>query len=106
MPVAGDMLVTAVGKMEHGTLEVHSRFLPTARALLERPLLHSGPQDIQRARELRSKIGDPAVRDALALLESCLAARFGGDIALGAPGPIPAGGPTDIALGTNRPGMG
>ncbi|MFI0479467.1 hypothetical protein [Actinomadura sp. 9N215] len=106
MPLAGDMLVTAVGKMEHETLEVHSRFLPTARALLERPLLYSTPQDLQRARDLRSKIGDPAVRDALALLETCLAARFGGDIALGAPGPMPSAGPTDIALDLDptRPG--
>ncbi|MGH3242895.1 MAG: hypothetical protein ACRDNL_21130, partial [Spirillospora sp.] len=104
MPLAGDMLVTAAGKMEHETLEIHSRFLPTARALLERPLLHTGPQDFQHARELRSKIGDPAVRDALALLETCLAARSGGDIALGTPGPMPVAGPTDIALNTNRPG--
>jgi hypothetical protein len=57
----------------------------------------------QRARELRAGIGDPAVRDALDPLSTCLAERFGGDIALGT-GPVAAGGPHDIALGEDRAG--
>ncbi|MFI0404785.1 hypothetical protein [Actinomadura sp. 3N508] len=102
MPLAGDMLVTSAGDMKHEALEIHSRHLPAARALLERPFLHCTPQDLQRAHELRSKIGDPAVRDALDLLGHCLGHRFGGDIALGT-GTIPAG-PTDIALSRNENG--
>ncbi|TDD32261.1 hypothetical protein E1287_23440 [Actinomadura sp. KC06] len=103
MPLAGDMLVTSSGEMQHETLEIHSRHLPTARAFLERPFLHCTPQDLQRTRELRLKIADPAVRDALDLLGNCLAHRFGGDIALGT-GPAPAAGPTDIALSRQQGG--
>ncbi|MFG2027753.1 hypothetical protein [Streptomyces sp. NPDC048825] len=83
--------------------EVHIPDLPSARELLEQPLLHCGPQDVRRARELRTKIGDPAVRDALDLLAACLEERFGGDIALGS-GPLVAGGATDIALGEGGEG--
>ncbi|MFI0367482.1 hypothetical protein ACH35V_06355 [Actinomadura sp. 1N219] len=103
MPLAGDMLVTSSGEMQYETLEIHSRHLPTARAFLERPFLHCTPQDLQRTRELRLKIGDPVVRDALELLGNCLAHRFGGDIALGT-GPAPAAGPTDIALSRQQNG--
>ncbi|MGC9541319.1 hypothetical protein [Streptomyces sp. UG1] len=80
-------------------LEVHSPHLPDARALLERPLLHSTPADLRHALELRPKIGDLAVREALDLLVAVLSERFGGDIALGSTTAIRGGGPTDIALG-------
>ncbi|MGP4012347.1 hypothetical protein [Streptomyces sp. 4N124] len=66
-----------------GGLEVHSPHLPSARALLEQPLLHTGPHDVRRIRELRPKFGDPVVREALDLLARALEDRFGGDIALG-----------------------
>ncbi|MFI0479471.1 hypothetical protein [Actinomadura sp. 9N215] len=93
-----DITATATS-IDGGTVEVHSPHLPTARALLERPLLRSGPKDLSHARELRTKITDPGVREALDLLAAHLADRFGGDIALG--GPVAAGGPTDIALSTD-----
>ncbi|MBC6458165.1 hypothetical protein [Actinomadura sp. HBU206391] len=99
----GDMLATSTSTAMGTVCEVHSPHLPSARGLLERPLLHSGPQDLRRVLELRPKIGDPAARDALDLLATCLAERFGGEIALaGGTGPIPAGGTTDIALGEDR----
>jgi hypothetical protein len=83
--------------------EVHSPHLPCARELLERPMLHSGPQDLERVRAVRAKVGDPAVRDALDLLATCLAERFGGDIALAdGTGAVPTAGATDIALGEDR----
>lgn len=85
-----------------GRLEVHSPYLSSAREALERPLLHATPQDRHRVRELRSRIGDPGVREALGLLDACLEVRFGGDIALGT-GPVSAGGgPHDITLGADR----
>ncbi|MDO0931124.1 hypothetical protein QQY66_05300 [Streptomyces sp. DG2A-72] len=102
----GDMIVTsaqAPGKPESsapGGLEVHSPHLPSARELLEQPLLHTGPHDVRRIRELRPKIGDPAVREALDLLARALEDRFGADIALGT-GPVSPGGPHDIALGAD-----
>ncbi|WP_155059468.1 hypothetical protein [Streptomyces blattellae] len=83
-------------------LEVHSPHLPSARTLLEQPLLHSRPHDVRRIRELRPKIGDPAVRDALDLLTACLSERFGGDIALGHTTPAPTAGPTDLAVSTDH----
>ncbi|WUI00849.1 hypothetical protein OHR68_03245 [Spirillospora sp. NBC_00431] len=95
-----DMTVTATAG--GAAVEVESPHLPAARALLERPLLRSSPKDLQHARRLRTKITHPGVRDALDLLSSHLADRFGGDIALGT-GPMSAGGPTDIALDTGRP---
>lgn len=98
-----DMFVVARNGGGQG-FEVHSPHLPSARALLEQPLLHSGPHDVRRILELRPKIGDPAVRDALDLLAACLTDRFGGDIGLSSTGPVAAGGPTDIALGRSRHG--
>lgn len=77
---------------------MHSPHLPSARTLLEQPLLRSTRQDLRRAADLRSRIDDPAVRDALDLLGTCLADRFGQDIALGT-GSGTAGSATDIALG-------
>ncbi|NUP30238.1 MAG: hypothetical protein HOU01_00770 [Streptomycetaceae bacterium] len=97
----GDTLVTATGHPLRMRFEVHSPHLPTARELLERPLAHGGPRDLQRVRELLATIGDPAVRAALELLEFCLAERLGLDIALGdTSGVTPAS--TDIALGDAR----
>jgi hypothetical protein len=103
MSAGGDMF--AVAQQSVRRLEVHSPHLPGARELLEQPLLHSTPQDMWRLRELRPLIGDPAVREALDLLADCLTERFGGDIALGADGSVPSGGPHDIALGpsTDKP---
>ncbi|MFI0482949.1 hypothetical protein [Actinomadura sp. 9N215] len=96
MTPGGDMFATGVeGRVPR--FEVHSPHLPAARELLERPLLHSGPQDLRRAASLRAKIGDPAVRDALDVLAAHLEDRFAGDIELGT-GPAAAGGPTDVAL--------
>jgi hypothetical protein len=97
----GDMV--AVAKQSVRRLTVHSPHLPSARELLERPLLHSTPHDLQRVRELHTRIGDPAVRDALDLLAACLTDRFGGDIALGTTTAVPPGGPHDIALGKPHP---
>ncbi len=65
---------------------------------VEQPLLHGGPQDAQRVRDLRTKMGDPVLRDAPHLLAACLRERFGGDIALGS-GPVTVSAATDIALG-------
>ncbi|MGC9541323.1 hypothetical protein [Streptomyces sp. UG1] len=103
MSAGGDMF--AVAQQSVRRLEVHSPHLPGARELLEQPLLHSTPQDMWRLRELRPLIGDRAVRDALDLLAECLTERFGHDIALGADGSVPSGGPHDIALGpsTDKP---
>ncbi|GAB2956287.1 hypothetical protein GCM10023080_014340 [Streptomyces pseudoechinosporeus] len=100
----GDMIVTSAqahGEPESsapGGLEVHSPHLPSARELLEQPLLYTGPHDVQRIRELRPKIGDPAVQETLDLLARALEDRFGADIALGT-SPVSPGGPHDIALG-------
>ncbi|NGO14130.1 hypothetical protein G5C60_42700 [Streptomyces sp. HC44] len=100
----GDKLATITRVGAGSICEVHIPHLPSARELLEQPLLHRGPQDVRRVRELRTKIGDPAVRDALDLLAACLEERFGGDIALGS-GPVAAGGgATDIALGDDGNG--
>ncbi|MGP3970101.1 hypothetical protein [Streptomyces sp. 6N223] len=93
-----DMIATHVHTGHGWAVEVHSPHLAAARELLERPLLHSRPGDLSRARELRPKIGDPAVRDALGLLTARLADRFGDAISLG-DGATPAAGPDDIALG-------
>lgn len=93
----GDTLVIGV-QADDRDLEVHSPHLPSARTLLEQPLLRSTRQDLRRAADLRSRIDDPAVRDALDLLGTCLADRFGQDIALGT-GSGTAGSATDIALG-------
>ncbi|MEV0218348.1 hypothetical protein [Streptomyces sp. NPDC050704] len=103
MSAGGDMF--AVAQQSVPRVEVHSPHLPGARELLEQPLLHSTPQDMWRLRELRPLIGDRAVRDALDLLADCLTERFGADIALGADGRVPSGGPHDIALGpsTDKP---
>ncbi|MGP4012350.1 hypothetical protein [Streptomyces sp. 4N124] len=95
----GDMYFTEALASGPQRLEVHSPHLPDARALLERPLLHSTPADLRRVLELRPKIGDLAVREALDLLAAALSERFGGDIALGSTTAVPRGGPTDIALG-------
>ncbi|MEV0218350.1 hypothetical protein [Streptomyces sp. NPDC050704] len=95
----GDMYLTEAMASGSERLEVHSPHLPDARALLERPLLHSTPADLRRALELRPKIGDLAVREALDLLVAVLSERFGGDIALGSTTAVPRGGPTDLALG-------
>ncbi|MCX4706510.1 hypothetical protein [Streptomyces sp. NBC_01373] len=84
-----------------GTLELHSPCLPTAREALEQPLLRATPRQWHHVRELRTKVGDPAVRRALALLEHTLADRFGADIALG-DGPAVAAGPHDLALDPDR----
>ncbi|MFI0479469.1 hypothetical protein [Actinomadura sp. 9N215] len=96
-----DIVLTTVGR---GVCEVHSPHLPAVRDLLERPLLRSGPNDLQQARSLREKIGDPAVREALDLLAAHLADRFGGDIALGAGPAAATPGTTDIALNADRQG--
>ncbi|GKQ41110.1 hypothetical protein ALMP_76290 [Streptomyces sp. A012304] len=96
-----DMFVVSRTGADDG-FEVHSPHLPTARTLLERPLLHGRPQDVRHVQDLRSRIGDPAVRDALDLLATCLIDRSGGDIALGRTDDVPAGGPTDLALGGGR----
>ncbi|WP_210571267.1 hypothetical protein [Streptomyces sp. GESEQ-4] len=95
----GDMYFTEAVAPGPQRLEIHSPHLPDARALLERPLLHSTPADLRRVLELRPKIGDLAVREALDLLAAALSERFGGDIALGSTTAVPRGGPTDIALG-------
>ncbi|WP_328369285.1 hypothetical protein OG800_43405 [Streptomyces sp. NBC_00445] len=95
----GDMYFTEALASGPQRLEVHSPYLPDARALLERPLLHSTPADLRRVLELRPKISDLAVREALDLLAAALSERFGGDIALGSTTAVPRGGPTDIALG-------
>jgi hypothetical protein len=95
----GDMYFTEALASGLQRLEVHSPHLPDARALLERPLLHSTPADLRRVLELRPKIGDLAVREALDLLVAVLSERFGGDVALGSSTAVPRGGPTDIALG-------
>ncbi|MEV1083920.1 hypothetical protein AB0I98_37875 [Streptomyces sp. NPDC050211] len=99
----GDMYFTEALTPGPQRLEVHSPHLPDARSLLEQPLLHSTPADLRRVLELRPKIGDLAVREALDLLAAVLSERFGGDIALGT-GSAPAGGPQDIALGEGRAG--
>ncbi|MFI0479473.1 hypothetical protein [Actinomadura sp. 9N215] len=90
----GDMYAT-LGT--HSNVEVHCPHLPAAREFLERPLLRSSPKDLARALQLRAKIGDRDVTTALDLLVAALSERFGGEIALG-PGPMAAGGTTDIAL--------
>lgn len=96
----GDMFVTYIDGASLGpVVEVHSPHLPTARELLERPLVKCSPLDLRNVRELRKEIGDPAVRDALDLLAARLAERFGDEIALGGTNPVPDGGPHDIALG-------
>ncbi|MFI0485635.1 hypothetical protein [Actinomadura sp. 9N215] len=78
-------------------LEVHSPHLPVARELLETPLLHTTPLHWERARKLRPRIGDPEVREALTLFESCLRHRFANEIALGT-SPISPGTPDDISI--------
>ncbi|MBC6458163.1 hypothetical protein [Actinomadura sp. HBU206391] len=98
----GGMLATAVIGGLASVYEVHSPHLPSARELLERPLLHSGPQDLRRVLELRPQIGDPAVRDALDLLASRLSERFGGEIIISDTGAVPAGGRHDIALARDQ----
>ncbi|GAA5216039.1 hypothetical protein [Streptomyces thinghirensis] len=95
----GDLYFTEALAAGPLRLEIHSPHLPDARALLEKPLLHSTPQDLRHLHELRPKIGDPAVRDALDLLGAALSERFGGDIALGDQAAAPVGTATDIALG-------
>ncbi|MCF1592261.1 hypothetical protein [Streptomyces muensis] len=84
-----------------GRLEVHTPYLPAAREALEQPLLHATPRHWHHIRRLRTKIGDPAVREALGLLDHALTDRFGADIALGG-GPSPTAGPHDLALGPDR----
>lgn len=95
----GDMYFTVALATCPQRLEIHSPHLPDARALLEKPLLHSTPHDLRHVHELRAEIGDPEVRDALDLLGAALSERFGGDVALGDTAAVPVGGPTDIALG-------
>ncbi|MGH3389120.1 MAG: hypothetical protein ACRDOO_09610 [Actinomadura sp.] len=92
-----DMAVTS----KDAYLELHSPFLSSVPKVLEAPLLHTTPRQWQQVRELRARIGDPEVREVLALLDACLAYRFDGDIELGA-GPVSAGGPYDIALAEDR----
>ncbi|MGH3389121.1 MAG: hypothetical protein ACRDOO_09615, partial [Actinomadura sp.] len=99
-----DMIVAVDGWRRSGNtglLRVHSPYLPSVHEVVRPPLLHATPRQWQRVRELRARIGDPEVREVLALLEACLAYRFDADIALGA-GPVSAGGPTDIALDADR----
>lgn len=84
-----------------GRLEVHTPYLPAAREALEQPLLHATPRHWHHIRQLRTKIGDPAVREALGLLDHALTDRFGADIALGS-GPAATAGPHDLALGPDR----
>lgn len=93
-----DMFVTCLDGSPGG-FEVHSPHLPSARELLERPLPHATPADVRRIRDLRNRIGAADVQQALDLLSACLTDRFGSDIALGATGSGPSGGPHDIALG-------
>ncbi|MDQ1042479.1 hypothetical protein [Streptomyces sp. V4I2] len=93
-----DVLVTSPIARGRG-FAVHSPHLPAARELLERPLLHATPADLQRIRELRNTIGAPDVQAALDLLSACLTDRIGGDIALDATDSGPFGGPHDLALG-------
>ncbi|MDQ1042477.1 hypothetical protein [Streptomyces sp. V4I2] len=52
-------------------------------------------------RELRTKIGDPAVRKALGLLTHALTDRFGTDLSLGSNAAVTAG-PHDLALDPDR----
>ncbi|MDO0937200.1 hypothetical protein QQY66_37820 [Streptomyces sp. DG2A-72] len=92
-----DMFVT-IAASGSKSFEVHSPHLPAARALLERPLLHCRPEHLLEARDLCTRIGDPAVRDALGLLAHCLTDRFDGDIAPGTADAVPSAGPHDIAL--------
>ncbi|WP_049580948.1 hypothetical protein, partial [Streptomyces sp. SBT349] len=96
MAPGGDTIATGQGR----SLTVRSRHLPTARGLLERPLLHVRPQDLAAVREVRPEIGDADVRGALGLLAACLEHRLGGDIALttGA-GPVSS---THLTLPTKR----
>ncbi|WP_049568441.1 hypothetical protein [Streptomyces sp. SBT349] len=92
----GDMV--AVQRHGEPVVEVHSAHLPVARALLERPMVRGGPGDVRRVDELRRAVADPAVRQPLDLLATCLAERFGADIALAPPSAFPSD-PTGIALG-------
>ncbi|GHG98832.1 hypothetical protein [Streptomyces lanatus] len=103
MATGGDMFVAGEQRYIHSprNLEVHSPHLPSARGLLERPLVRGEPQHLRLAQELRPKIGDARVRDALGLLARCLEERFAGDVALGTSS-VAAGGPHDIALGEDR----
>lgn len=82
-----------------GTLEVHSPWLPSVHELLTAPLLSATPHTWRRGQDLLAHVGDPEARAALALQSARLEDRFGGDIALGAPGAAPVVGPHDIALG-------
>ncbi|WP_155058059.1 hypothetical protein [Streptomyces blattellae] len=94
----GDTRVHARTRGQLVHIELESPHLPLARELLRRPLAHGDPQQLRKVQELLPRIGDPAVRDALDVLQRCLEDRFGSDIALGPGGPAPTGGPTDIAL--------
>jgi hypothetical protein len=98
-----DMIVTVDGwhDRDTGWFQVRSPYLPSVREVLKPPLLQATPRQWQRVRELRARIGDPEVREALALSEACLAYRFEAEIELGS-GPVPAAGPADIALGEDR----
>ncbi|MGH3392186.1 MAG: hypothetical protein ACRDOO_25205 [Actinomadura sp.] len=98
-----DMIVTVDGwhSGDTGWLQVRSPYLSTAGEVLKSPLLHATPRHWQRVRELLARIGDPEVREVLALSEACLAHRFEAEIELGS-GPVPAAGPADIALGADR----
>ncbi|WP_159001045.1 hypothetical protein [Streptomyces sp. SBT349] len=84
--------------------EVHSPHLPAAREQLERPMLHATPGDLQRVHELRTRIGDPAVREALDVLAGCLGDRLGGEIALGSGEVLAPYSDTDLALGRDPEG--
>jgi hypothetical protein len=98
-----DMIVTVDGwhDRDTGWFQVRSPYLPSVPEILKPPLLQATPRQWQRVRELRARIGDPEVREVLALSEACLAHRFEAEIELGS-GPVPAGGSTDIALGADR----
>ncbi|MFI6080209.1 hypothetical protein ACIBBB_04345 [Streptomyces sp. NPDC051217] len=60
-------------------LELHSPYLPAARALLELPLVQATPRHLHEVGQLRKQIHDPQVLDALTHLELCLADYFGAD---------------------------
>ncbi|MGC9541321.1 hypothetical protein [Streptomyces sp. UG1] len=99
----GDILVSRAAGPE-ACLVVRSPHLPAARDLLARPLALGSPQWLRQIEDVRSVVGDAEVDSALVVLHGCLQERSGGDIALGATGPVAAGGATDIALGESGAG--
>ncbi|MFI6345129.1 hypothetical protein [Streptomyces sp. NPDC050560] len=78
-------------------VELYAPHPPAARELMRLPLLHATPRDLDEARRVRARMYDPAVRDALALLEYCLTERLGGGTGSGDESPT-ADGPRDTAV--------